>query len=201
VQADGGSSTAQQEDGHLDALYAFMQPHKGLTLLATVSFLVLVRYLVSLHPHSGEGKPPMYGDYEAQRHWMEVRSRPSSPSPSLACVRAVRLTPGCSPTDASMCVRSPITRGIHPFKVTLHLPVSDWYRNTTHNDLLYWGLDYPPLTAYHSWLMGHLCANRDPFSSSPQFNDSSVRPVMALVRAQGRVARARVDDAVRFARI
>jgi hypothetical protein len=84
VQADGGSSssTAQQEDGHLDALYAFMQPRKGLTLLATVSFLVLVRYLVSLHPHSGEGKPPMYGDYEAQRHWMEVCSRPSL----LACV-------------------------------------------------------------------------------------------------------------------
>jgi hypothetical protein len=72
-QADG-SSTARQEAGHLDALYAFMQPRKGLTLLATVSFLVLVRYLVSLHPHSGEGKPPMYGDYEAQRHWMEVRS-------------------------------------------------------------------------------------------------------------------------------
>lgn len=28
------------------------------------------------------------------------------------------------------------------------------YRNTTDNDLLYWGLDYPPLTAFHEWLMG-----------------------------------------------
>lgn len=28
--------------------------------------------------------------------------------------------------------------------------------NSTDNDLLYWGLDYPPLTAYHSWLMGYM---------------------------------------------
>ncbi|KAL1444876.1 hypothetical protein MTO96_045348, partial [Rhipicephalus appendiculatus] len=28
------------------------------------------------------------------------------------------------------------------------------YENSTANDLLYWGLDYPPLTAYHSWLCG-----------------------------------------------
>nr|CAD7440102.1 unnamed protein product [Timema bartmani] len=54
-------------------------------------------------------KPPLYGDYEAQRHWMEV---------------------------------------------TYNLPLSDWYHNTTNNDLMYWGLDYPPLTAYHSYLCG-----------------------------------------------
>lgn len=51
------------------------------------------------------GTPPMYGDYEAQRHWMEL---------------------------------------------TLHLPVRQWYWY----DLPYWGLDYPPLTAYVSWLCG-----------------------------------------------
>lgn len=49
--------------------------------------------------------PPMYGDFEAQRHWMEL---------------------------------------------TIHLPVSKWY----FYDLQWWGLDYPPLTAYHSWLLG-----------------------------------------------
>lgn len=27
---------------------------------------------VSLYPYSGKGKSPMFGDYEAQRHWMEV---------------------------------------------------------------------------------------------------------------------------------
>lgn len=42
-------------------------------------------------------------------------------------------------------------------QITVNLPVDEWYRNTTDNDLLYWGLDYPPLTAYHSWLMGHMC--------------------------------------------
>jgi hypothetical protein len=48
----------------------------------------------------------MHGDFEAQRHWLEVTS---------------------------------------------NLPVSDWYRQTADNDLQYWGLDYPPLTAFHAW--------------------------------------------------
>ena len=78
---------------------------------------LLLRWGVSLHPHSGQQKPPMFGDYEAQRHWMEV---------------------------------------------TNNLPLSDWYRNTTDNDLLYWGLDYPPLTAYHSYLCGVVAAQIDP---------------------------------------
>jgi len=47
----------------------------------------------------------MFGDYEAQRHWMEI---------------------------------------------TIHLPSQQWYKY----DLQYWGLDYPPLTAYVSWLCG-----------------------------------------------
>lgn len=51
----------------------------------------------------------MFGDYEAQRHWMEL---------------------------------------------TTHLPIREWYTY----DLEYWGLDYPPLTAYHSWLCGKMCA-------------------------------------------
>lgn len=49
----------------------------------------------------------MYGDYEAQRHWMEI---------------------------------------------TTQLPISQWY----FHDLEWWGLDYPPLTAYHSWFMGKI---------------------------------------------
>lgn len=55
----------------------------------------------------------MFGDYEAQRHWMEV---------------------------------------------TTQLPVSQWY----FHDLQWWGLDYPPLTAYHSWVMGKIGAIIDP---------------------------------------
>jgi alpha-1,3-glucosyltransferase len=49
----------------------------------------------------------MHGDFEAQRHWMEI---------------------------------------------TTHLPIAKWYLY----DLQYWGLDYPPLTAYHSWLLGKM---------------------------------------------
>ena len=74
-----------------------------------VSIGLLLRSMTSVHPHSGQGIPPKFGDYEAQRHWQEI---------------------------------------------TVNLPVTDWYFNTTDNDLMYWGLDYPPLTAYHSYLVG-----------------------------------------------
>ena len=74
-------------------------------------FAVLIRSCVGLHNHSGEsldhdGMAAYGGDYEAQRHWMEI---------------------------------------------TYHLPFSEWYSY----DLEYWGLDYPPLTAYVSWVCGY----------------------------------------------
>jgi alpha-1,3-glucosyltransferase len=77
--------------------------------LPIVLFSLFLRATVSTYPYSGYNKPPMHGDYEAQRHWMEI---------------------------------------------TINLPVKDWYFNTTDNDLLYWGLDYPPLTAYLSYAFG-----------------------------------------------
>ena len=70
-----------------------------------------IRSVMGLWGHSGEQKPPMFGDFEAQRHWMEI---------------------------------------------TWSIPLGDWYRPTAINDLLYWGLDYPPLTAYVSWIFGGL---------------------------------------------
>ena len=78
---------------------------------ATLS-LIIWRIAIGYHPHSGEGedhdfKAAYGGDYEAQRHWMEV---------------------------------------------TLHLNVGEWY----YYDLSYWGLDYPPLTAYVSYICGYL---------------------------------------------
>lgn len=53
----------------------------------------------------------MFGDFEAQRHWMEI---------------------------------------------TVNLDATQWYTNSSDNDLLYWGLDYPPLTAYHSFINGRM---------------------------------------------
>ena len=88
-------------------------------LPAVALFAVLVRVVVSTHPHSGQSKPPMFGDYEAQRHWMEL---------------------------------------------TLHTPLSQWYTHTKLNDLQYWGLDYPPLTAFQSWVCGRWMRWMEPAS-------------------------------------
>ncbi|KAI8628094.1 glycosyltransferase family 57 protein [Xylariaceae sp. FL1651] len=73
----------------------------------------LFRWAAGLWGYSGLQKPPMFGDYEAQRHWMEI---------------------------------------------TTGLPISQWY----FHDLQWWGLDYPPLTAYHSWLLGKIGSYIDP---------------------------------------
>ncbi|XP_032527051.2 dolichyl pyrophosphate Man9GlcNAc2 alpha-1,3-glucosyltransferase [Danaus plexippus] len=89
------------------------------TLYPGVFFACLVRWCVAAYPYSGYKKPPMYGDFEAQRHWQEI---------------------------------------------TVHTQISSWYHNTTQNDLEYWGLDYPPLTAYHSLLMGLIADWLDPES-------------------------------------
>lgn len=85
--------------------------------LVLIAFAVGLRAIVSLYPYSGARKAPMFGDYEAQRHWQEI---------------------------------------------TVNLPSSQWYENGTDNNLLYWGLDYPPLTAYHSFLVGKVAEFIDP---------------------------------------
>ncbi|KAJ3555109.1 hypothetical protein NM688_g2762 [Phlebia brevispora] len=91
--------------------------HKqGLKQLAIPLILLvstLVRWCIGLGSYSGQGTPIMFGDYEAQRHWMEL---------------------------------------------TIHLPFRQWYTY----DLPYWGLDYPPLTAYVSWLCGIVGSWIDP---------------------------------------
>ncbi|GBP89725.1 Dolichyl pyrophosphate Man9GlcNAc2 alpha-1,3-glucosyltransferase [Eumeta japonica] len=88
-------------------------------LVPGVLFALFVRWCVAAYPYSGYKSPPMFGDYEAQRHWQEI---------------------------------------------TVHTPATTWYHNTTQNDLQYWGLDYPPLTAYHSLLMGLVADWLDPES-------------------------------------
>ncbi|GJE98268.1 glycosyltransferase family 57 protein [Phanerochaete sordida] len=85
--------------------------HRVVSLV--ILFAALVKWCIGLGSYSGQGTPPMFGDYEAQRHWMEL---------------------------------------------TIHLPIREWYTY----DLKYWGLDYPPLTAYISWLCGIIGAWVDP---------------------------------------
>lgn len=94
------------------ALVAFLYPAKGTTSRWVALPVILIavglfRWCTGFWGYSGFRSPPMHGDFEAQRHWMEV---------------------------------------------TAHLPVSQWYWY----DLEWWGLDYPPLTAYHSWMLGKL---------------------------------------------
>lgn len=83
--------------------------------------------MLLLYVVPGQGKPPMFGDLEAQRHWMEI---------------------------------------------TVTLPPTEWYQNSSVNDLEYWGLDYPPLTAYHSWAFGKLAQQLYP-------------PLVELIQSRG----------------
>ncbi|XP_057336719.1 dolichyl pyrophosphate Man9GlcNAc2 alpha-1,3-glucosyltransferase [Microplitis mediator] len=50
----------------------------------------------------------------------------------------------------------------HWQEITFNLPLNQWYSNTTDNDLQYWGLDYPPLTAYHSLILGNIANDINP---------------------------------------
>lgn len=49
-------------------------------------------------------------------------------------------------------------------EITLHTPLRDWYSETKANPLTHWGLDYPPLSAYQSWLTGLLMHYWEPAS-------------------------------------
>ncbi|KIM66625.1 glycosyltransferase family 57 protein [Scleroderma citrinum Foug A] len=91
---------------HKQGLKAWVVP-------SAIAVSVWVKWCIGLGGYSGCATPPMFGDYEAQRHWMEL---------------------------------------------TIHLPFRQWYTY----DVQYWGLDYPPLTAYVSWLCGRVGSLIDP---------------------------------------
>lgn len=91
---------------------ASYQPCSLSFLVLFWGFVSMLRIAIGFHPHSGQDnyhgsldKGAYGGDFEAQRHWMEL---------------------------------------------TINLPIGDWYWY----DTAYWGLDYPPLTAYVSWVCG-----------------------------------------------
>uniref|UniRef100_A0A0G4HEW9 dolichyl-P-Glc:Man9GlcNAc2-PP-dolichol alpha-1,3-glucosyltransferase n=1 Tax=Chromera velia CCMP2878 TaxID=1169474 RepID=A0A0G4HEW9_9ALVE len=97
--------------------FAAKTKQKSTALLLIALVAIVLRSAVGLGPYSGEKDPPSFGDYEAQRHWLEL---------------------------------------------TVNLPVTEWYVHTERNDLSWWGIDYPPLTAYHSWVLGKISAWIEP---------------------------------------
>uniref|UniRef100_A0A915B6L8 Alpha-1,3-glucosyltransferase n=2 Tax=Parascaris univalens TaxID=6257 RepID=A0A915B6L8_PARUN len=106
----GGDSANIQRD-----LMKRFSSRTGLTCLFFLLFSIQIA--ISAGSYSGRHSPPMFGDFEAQRHWMEI---------------------------------------------TVNLPLKQWYVNGSDNDLSYWGLDYPPLTALHSYILGKISEEIDP---------------------------------------
>ncbi|KUL89110.1 hypothetical protein ZTR_06070 [Talaromyces verruculosus] len=111
---DAGSPHAAPAFPLVSFMWFARSPTSQWIILPLILMVVgLFRWAVSLWGYSGFNVPPLHGDFEAQRHWMEL---------------------------------------------TIHLPLTKWY----FYDLQYWGLDYPPLTAYHSWLLGKIGSLVDP---------------------------------------
>lgn len=79
----------------------------GLSLWHVIVLSTMLRIFLAYQPHSGQYNAPIYGDYEAQRHWKEIM---------------------------------------------INTPPASWYNVASQ----YWDLDYPPLTAYHEWILGRL---------------------------------------------
>lgn len=126
---------------------------------------------------TGEGLAPKYGDYEAQRHWMELTTN-LPPSQWCAPVCQQQQPAAGSAISASAWPARASASGVHPHPH--HPPIAGppqhthphphptppRYVNGTDNDLSYWGLDYPPLTAYQSWAHGAAVARLDPATTA-----------------------------------
>ncbi len=84
----------------------------------------------------------MFGDYEAQRHWNILHFVMFLEIDYFASLFSLLF--------------NWFLLNYYLLEITTNLPVTEWYHNTTNNDLLYWGLDYPPLTAYFSWICGQM---------------------------------------------
>ncbi|KAF9233237.1 glycosyltransferase family 57 protein [Melanogaster broomeanus] len=110
-----GQEEDREDKGAARRWIRWMHRHnmKGWVVPCAIAASVCIKWGIGLGGYSGHATPPMFGDYEAQRHWMEL---------------------------------------------TIHLPIQQWYTY----DLQYWGLDYPPLTAYVSWICGRVGSWIDP---------------------------------------
>ena len=98
---------------------------------------LMIKLLVGRFGYSGEKSPPKFGDFEAQRHWMEL---------------------------------------------TIYLPVADWYTDSRYNKKDYWPLDYPPMSGYHSYILGKVLEKYYPesvvFKKSMGFESAKLKLIM-----------------------
>lgn len=99
-------------------------------------FVILIKILVGQFGYSGEGDRPKFGDFEAQRHWMEL---------------------------------------------TIYLPVKEWYTNSGINNIEYWPLDYPPMSGYHSYILGKILNKFMPDSVEFQESHGYESPMFKMV--------------------
>jgi alpha-1,3-glucosyltransferase len=69
-------------------------------------------------------------------------------------------------------------------EITLHTPLSEWYEDTNRNPLAWWGLDYPPLSAYQSYVTGLLVQLFEPhavaLASSRGYESPSSKQAMRM---------------------
>ncbi|ODV91560.1 glycosyltransferase family 57 protein [Tortispora caseinolytica NRRL Y-17796] len=99
------TAPVERSSNFMNFLKPFFPSARGATTVMVLLISMAVKFAIGLGPYSGYQIDPMHGDFEAQRHWLEI---------------------------------------------TTHLPINRWY----FYDLQWWGLDYPPLTAYHSYILG-----------------------------------------------
>ncbi|GAA5911465.1 hypothetical protein JCM6882_005009 [Rhodosporidiobolus microsporus] len=155
------------------ARWTLDQPQlKPWALVLAVVGVVLVKWCVGLGGYSGFADPPMRGDLEAQRHWLALTSSSLSGRSSVPLLPFLRLYDPPSP---------PSSNG--------SLPAHAWY----FHHAPYWGLDYPPLTAYHSFFLG-LVARLHPESARyvtlrpvPDLNGASVGEMAAWEAEMGKL--------------
>ncbi|GAA5985468.1 hypothetical protein JCM10908_006987 [Rhodotorula pacifica] len=138
-EARRSTERRQRQDSALRRGVRFLQKSETLrpyALVLALVVIVLVKWVVGLGGYSGRLAPPMRGDMEAQRHWIALTSSWLN--------------------DSRFLYRPPSV----PSSTSPRLSPTQWY----FWDLSYWGLDYPPLTAYHSLLLG-FCARLSPFTA------------------------------------
>ncbi|GAA5986966.1 hypothetical protein JCM5350_000925 [Sporobolomyces pararoseus] len=119
-------------------LSSYHHPSSKRVICFWITLVILIKWLIGLSSYSGYSTPPLRGDFEAQRHWISLTSSTLSNSSSSLKIPFLPISIPLYHPPSSYQSKT--------------VPIGEWYSH----DLNYWGLDYPPLTAYHSYLLGFL---------------------------------------------